>query len=60
MQTFDSHFCIRDIKMEFARGGGEHLVRPFATVLKKRNDDHYLYLTIKYHHENEYKILRIC
>jgi len=59
MQSFDSHFCIRDIKMDFAKGGGEHLVRPFATVLNKKNDDNYLYLTIKYHYENEYKISRI-
>lgn len=59
LNNFDKHYTTRNIKLKFSAGAGEHLVRPFATILEKRHDDEYLYLTIKYHKENEYRISKI-
>jgi len=58
-QKFDEHFCVQEIKLSFHNGAGEHLFHSFATVLEKHYDDQYVYLKIKYHQENEYKIAQI-
>lgn len=38
----------RDIILDLTRGASEHLLYPFATIMNKKYDAHYLYLTIKY------------
>ncbi|KAA3609860.1 MAG: GTPase HflX [Calditrichaeota bacterium] len=59
LQKFESDFCIKDLKLNFNNGGGEHLFHSFATVLSKHYDDEFVYLKIKYHQENEYKVLQV-
>ena len=59
LQIFDEPFCVRDIKLNFQDGAREHLFHSFATILEKHYDEEYLYLKIKYHPENEYKILQV-
>lgn len=59
LQNFDEHYKIQNIKLDFSLGGGEHLVRNFATILEKNHDEKYLYLKIKYHKKNEYKLLQL-
>ncbi len=59
MQKFDEHFCVREIKLNFHHGAGEHLFHSFATILDKHYDDEAVYLKIKYHQEHEYKVLQI-
>jgi GTP-binding protein HflX len=58
LESFDQFYTTKDIRLEFRRGGGEHLVRTFATILDKKHDENYLYLKIKYHKDNEYKLLK--
>jgi GTPase len=59
LESFDTHYVTRDIKLQFSNGGGEHLVRSFATILEKKADDNYLYLKIKYHKENEFRLSKV-
>ena len=59
LESFDTHYVTRDIKLKFSNGGGEHLVRSFATILEKNNDENYLYLKIKYHKENEFRLSKV-
>ena len=56
LESFDEHYITKDIKLKFSNGGGEHLIRSFATILEKKNDDDFLYLKIKYHKENEFRL----
>lgn len=59
LESFDEHYITRDIKLKFSNGGGEHLVRSFATILEKKNDNEFLYLKIKYHKENEFRLSKV-
>jgi len=59
LESFDEHYITKDIKLKFSNGGGEHLIRSFATILEKKNDDEFLYLKIKYHKENEFRLLKV-
>lgn len=59
LKSFDNYYITKDIKLKFSNGGGEHLVRSFASIIEKRHDEKFLYLKIKYHKENEYRLSKI-
>jgi len=59
LESFDIYYVTKDIKLNLSDGSGEHAIRSFATILDKKNDDNYQYLKIKYHKENEFRLLKV-
>ena len=59
LESFDKYYITRDIRLKLSDGSAEHVIRSFATILNKKNDDHFLYLKIKYHRENEFRVLKV-
>ncbi len=59
VNKFETEFCTRDIKLNIQDNPGEHLFHAFATIMDKRYDEESVYLKIKYHRENEYRIEQI-
>ncbi len=55
----EDRFEVSTIKLDYTHGAGEHLVYPYATIIEKSLDEHYLYLTIKYDRANKQIIHQI-
>lgn len=51
-QQYDS----RDLVLDLNSGASEHLFYPFATIMNKKYDDHFLYLTVKFDKEYAHQI----
>ncbi|MCB0281716.1 MAG: GTPase HflX [Calditrichae bacterium] len=56
IQSFDDQYVVGELHLSFSKGFNEHLVHNFATILEKKYDDDMVYLKVKYHKENEYRI----
>ncbi len=41
----------RDLVLDLTRGASEHLLFPYATILNKKYDQHYLYISVKFDKE---------
>lgn len=57
--SFDSAYKVKDIRLDFTHGASEHLVHPFAQILEKKYDEQFIYLKVKYHNENEYRLKQV-
>ena len=55
----ESQYEIRELVLRYSKGASDHLVYPFARVLKQRSDETFLYLSVKYDLEYQHKIKEI-
>ncbi len=60
LELAEAQYEIRQIKLNYQSGAGEHLLYPIAIILDKKSDDQYVYLTIKYDKANKRKINQIA
>jgi len=46
----------RDLVLDLTRGASEHLFYPFATILNKKYDEHFIYISVKFDKEYTHQI----
>jgi len=59
-EVSETRFEVQQIRLNYLAGAAEHLIRPLATILDKREQDHYLWLTVKYDIKNKSRIAAIA
>lgn len=60
IRIIENQYEIKKLKLNYQMGPAEHLIHPIATVLEKKSDDSYLYLTVKYAREHKSAIEAIA